>query len=97
MKYSFLIPRLHEGKAQVLQETPEGLKLASTSCHSHDCCLPLSLLLEMQTVQFTLCCGEWELQQTVHLVYLHPPSHCSAGGAGSQTTMLLSINGHFGS
>lgn len=24
----------------------------------------------------------------VHLVYLHPPIHCSAGGAGSQTTML---------
>lgn len=31
MKYSSLVPRLHEGKAQALQETPERLKLASTS------------------------------------------------------------------
>lgn len=58
MKYSSLVPRLHEGKAQALQETPELLPPR----HSHDRCLQLSLLLEMQTVQFTLCCGEWELQ-----------------------------------
>ena len=31
MKYSSLVPGLHEGKAQALQETPERLKLASTS------------------------------------------------------------------